>query len=692
MAKAGRPQGAPRGRSRAANELAALLREVTAGLTVRELAQRFGGGKTAWSEYRSGARVIPLGRLGLVIKECVRDPRGRQESLARARRLHDQALTAKAEAEASPEPGLDDALRRAQEDLAASGRLVEGLLALMTMLQEQAKVERPGKAEPSGPGTGTGTGSGTGSGTGTGTGTVADPGDAPSAGPRIRLDELLDQLVAARAVEESARQAVADVRAQCDAAHRPPRLPVPATGTGAGTGDGVLRAGDDMPAATAVDPALSTELARVHHLVAQQREDAHWLWQRARGGWDHSDVVEGVVLERLDTLPAVYSAVPPGTHGARPAGRFSPGRASLAVLAISLVLALGAGAALLGVVLGRRDTVVGVEGGPTPAPLPSGPGTPGAKPTPPPTPTPSPSPSITPAPSPTVPRTAPSRTPRDPDPVRPTTPVRPPSAPAPDGPGTAYAVSPDRHSVLRWTGREGAWKVIGPAAERVYAGAAGLFTTNPGDGRIFKYDEPSSSWSQIGFPGEQFVTAGDGLYAITEHRNAVMRWTGQGAEWVPIGGGAARLYAGGAGLFATSPASGALFRYAGYGDSWVDAGGPGADFAVGPDYVARLSPDGKEIWQANAKGSNWHLIGGPARKLFAGGAGLFAVDATTGQILKYDGAPGSWTPIGASGIDLAVGEHSVYRIADGLAVSRWTGNGAQWTPLGISASSIATVG
>ncbi|MFE2164248.1 hypothetical protein ACFXB3_04150 [Streptomyces sp. NPDC059447] len=651
-------------------------------MTVRELAQRFGGGKTAWSEYRSGARVIPLGRLGLVIKECVRDPRGRQESLARARRLHDQALTAKAEAEASPEPGLEDALRRAQEDLASSGRLVEGLLALMTMLQEQAKAERPDKTEPSE--TGTGTSKGTGAPAG------ADPEYAPSAGPRIRLDEVLDQLVAARAVEESARQAVADVRAQCDGAHRLPWLPVPATGTE--TGDGVLRTGDDVPRATAVDLALSTELARVHHLVAQQREDAHWLWQRARGGRAYSDVVEGVVLERLDTLPAVYSPVPPGPQGHRPAGRFSPGRASLAVLAVSLVLALGAGAALLGVVLGRQDTVVDAGGGPTPPPLPSGPYAPGSKSTTPPSPTPSPSPSVTPSPSPVVPRTVPPRTPRDPDPVRPTTPVQPPSAPAPDGPGTAYAVSPDRHSVLWWTGREGSWKVIGPAAEHVYAGAAGLFTTNPGDGRIFKYDEPSSSWSQIGFPGEQFVTAGDGLYAITEHRDAVMRWTGLGAEWVPIGGPAARLYAGGAGLFATSPTSGALFRYAGYGDSWVDAGGPGADFAVGPDYVARLSPDGKEIWQANAKGSNWRRIGGPARKLYAGGAGLFAVDATTGQILKYDGAPGSWTPIGAAGIDLAVGEHSVYRIADGLAVSRWAGSGAQWTPLGISASSIATVG
>lgn len=146
MAKTGRPQGAPRGRSQAANELAGLLRDVTRGMTVRELAQRFGGGKTAWSEYRSGAQVIPLGRLGIVVGDRVRDPRLRRELLARARQLHGQALTA--QAAATVPPGLEDALRRAQDDLAASGQLVEGLLVLMTMLQEQAKVAPPDPPDP----------------------------------------------------------------------------------------------------------------------------------------------------------------------------------------------------------------------------------------------------------------------------------------------------------------------------------------------------------------------------------------------------------------------------------------------------------------------------------------------------------------------------------------------------------------
>jgi hypothetical protein len=111
---------------------------------------------------------------------------------------------------------------------------------------------------------------------------------------------------------------------------------------------------------------------------------------------------------------------------------------------------------------------------------------------------------------------------------------------------------------------------------------------------------------------------------------------------------------------------------------------------VGPDYVARLSPDGKEIWQANGRGSGWRRIGGPAQKLHAGGAGLFATDAVSGQILKYGGVPGSWTPIGAAGAVLAVTGNAVYRIAaDGSAVSRWTGRGSEWVALGTTASAIA---
>ncbi|MEV7547436.1 hypothetical protein [Streptomyces sp. NPDC089915] len=106
--------------------------------------------------------------------------------------------------------------------------------------------------------------------------------------------------------------------------------------------------------------------------------------------------------------------------------------------------------------------------------------------------------------------------------------------------------------------------------------------------------------------------------------------------------------------------------------------------------MAKVSPDGREVWQANAKGSNWRRIGGPARNLYAGGAGLFAVDPATGRILKYANVPDVWTPIGTAGVGLAVGADSVYRIGEDLTVSRWTGRDSEWTPLGITASSLAT--
>ncbi|MFG2991691.1 hypothetical protein ACGFZK_20765 [Streptomyces sp. NPDC048257] len=682
MARAGRPQGAPRGRTHAANELAELLREVTHGLSVRELAQRYGGGKTLWSEYRLAARIIPLGRLNLVVRDRVRDPRRQADTLARARRLHGRALTS--EAEAGPAPGLEEALRQAQSDLTTSGRLVEALLAMMTIIEENAEAAPAAKTDDAA--------------APAGSDPPADPPADPATG-RLPLgtEEVRDQLTAARDTETSARTTVAELRARCEAVRQAPtpahRLPAPAV---------------------AKDRALSTDPTQLHLLVEQQREAARGLWERLRADHTSSRIVEGVVLERLDTLPgapgapgapggSVLPAVRlrpgaalPARRGGRRRGR-GPGRIPVAVLGTALVLAVLAGVALAAVAFGRRHPLStgATDVSPAPSPPLAGPAVPGTAPASPPAALPAPPPTTPPwataAPG-GGPRTSLIRPDRPPGPARSHTPAPPPGSPAPAQPSdTVYAVSPNRDSILQWTAQGGA-KPIGSAADQVYAGAAGLFATRADDGRILKYDGSSSSWSQIGFPGEQFVTSGDGLYAITEQRNAVMRWTGQGADWIPIGGPATRLYAGGAGLFATNPDTGGLFRYAGYGYTWVEAGGPGADFAVGPDYVARISPDAKEIWQANAKGSQWHRIGGPARNLYAGGAGLFAVDPT-GQILRYDGTPGAWSPIGAAGVGLAVGTHCVYRIeTDGLSVSRWSGDGSRWTALGLSAGAIAAIG
>ncbi|MFE5621927.1 hypothetical protein ACFQ8S_07685 [Streptomyces virginiae] len=131
-----------KGATEAADDLARFLVDLTAGLTVREMAQRYGGGKTSWGEYRSGTRIIPLGRLNAV----VRDGRGREAMLRRAGRLHDAALVAGADA--GPPPRLDEALRRAEADLAESERIVRQLATVIATLlaEREGAGERPRRA------------------------------------------------------------------------------------------------------------------------------------------------------------------------------------------------------------------------------------------------------------------------------------------------------------------------------------------------------------------------------------------------------------------------------------------------------------------------------------------------------------------------------------------------------------------
>ncbi|MGO4635589.1 RICIN domain-containing protein [Streptomyces sp. 2RAF24] len=133
MARTGRRQGPVRGANPAADELAGFLRDITAHLTVRELADRFGGGRTLWSEYRSGARITPLGRLNAVVRDRFRDARGRAAMLERARVLHDAVLTAQAVMDPAVSPG--EALRRAEATAADAAVLVEVLLTIIRLLQ-----------------------------------------------------------------------------------------------------------------------------------------------------------------------------------------------------------------------------------------------------------------------------------------------------------------------------------------------------------------------------------------------------------------------------------------------------------------------------------------------------------------------------------------------------------------------------
>ncbi|MFI7352420.1 RICIN domain-containing protein [Streptomyces avidinii] len=404
MGKAGRPQGELKGATDAANALARFLRTMTDSLTVRELAERYGGGKTLWGEYRCDARIIPLGRLNTVVRDRVRDPRGRGSMLEQARRLHDGALTA--EVELGPAPSLDEALRRAERDLAESGELVSRLLAIITML---LRVPAPAAPAPA-PG-------------------AVDPGRV-----RGHLDEALDQLATARTLQSAAHRAYADARAESTA--------------GAG------------PAATA-GPRLSLALALVGSALELRRSEAVRLWQEMGGdgfaAWTEPErphgpdgphgPVEGVVLERVDTRstaavtvsdpapdapaatgPVAAAAAPAVDRRRRPRERALPlvavvtaalfGITTIAAAAVAVLLTRQYAAASAASTAPRADASPGPVPGPVPVPLPAGssPG-PGAG-TSPAAPPPTPTPSGAPAPG------ARDGVPR-------------PSAPAPSGPAPA---------------------------------------------------------------------------------------------------------------------------------------------------------------------------------------------------------------------------------------------------------------
>ncbi|MFF3215745.1 RICIN domain-containing protein [Streptomyces sp. NPDC002886] len=346
MVKAGRPQGAMKGASLAADELARFLVEITTALTVRELAQRFGGGRTMWSEYRSGARIIPLGRLNAVVRDRVRDGRGQQAMLQRARRLHEAALNG--QADAGPRPSLAEALRQAESNLAESEHLVKSLLTVVTLL-----VNEPGEPTPA-------------------TGPTQSEPETRASGDDVRpsdrevvLDELADraftQMEEAWVARHAARQVLAGAQTRCRA--------LPPGG------------GDDAGA----DRELVLALARMAAVLEYGGWEAQRLWEELHAGLGgpvgrrHARAVEGtplegVVLERLDgvhppsparSITAVERSFPPyaapvlrpAVAPPAPAGRRGLSGTPLAAVAAAAVLAIAALATTAMVVIGQQRNV-----------------------------------------------------------------------------------------------------------------------------------------------------------------------------------------------------------------------------------------------------------------------------------------------------------------------------------------------
>ncbi|MGO4756684.1 hypothetical protein AB4212_50170, partial [Streptomyces sp. 2MCAF27] len=256
---------------------------------VRELAERYRTSKTIWGEYRSGTKIIPLGRLNAVVKDRVRDERGRTTMLAKARRLYEAAVTAEQTVRSAEDPGA--ARRQAEADRAESEKLVKALLQIITAL--------------------------------------TDPDEPVEAGAdaelvRQHLAEARHRLGVVREVQQAAERVLADT---------PER--------GEGEGKGRARApgaeaedededensaedhdenrtegraedrhGDRLPAVSARG-GLILQSALVHDEVEEQRTEVALLWQQIRPALTGSDIVQGIVLERVDN--PLTSATPETT-------------------------------------------------------------------------------------------------------------------------------------------------------------------------------------------------------------------------------------------------------------------------------------------------------------------------------------------------------------------------------------------
>ncbi|WP_411152922.1 SpoIIE family protein phosphatase [Streptomyces sp. A30] len=156
MASAGRRYGPFKGQTKAANELADWLRQRTLGRTLRQLEEEFGTARTVWSDYLSGAKLIPADLLDRLVTALVREPRlqarMREEAKAfrsaaaqppQARELPRQRLRSGPEQVNVLQRQLTDALEQqleAERALYRSSQLVQILLTMIAWLQGQCSV------------------------------------------------------------------------------------------------------------------------------------------------------------------------------------------------------------------------------------------------------------------------------------------------------------------------------------------------------------------------------------------------------------------------------------------------------------------------------------------------------------------------------------------------------------------------
>lgn len=107
-----------------------------------------------------------------------------------------------------------------------------------------------------------------------------------------------------------------------------------------------------------------------------------------------------------------------------------------------------------------------------------------------------------------------------------------------------YGLTPDRAMVTRWLAPEandtepGWTRVAGPATA-LFAGAAGLFSTDPEGTRLRHYAK--NAWHDIGPAGAETWVAGREVYVLADDRASVRCWDSTTGTWTRVGGPARSL-------------------------------------------------------------------------------------------------------------------------------------------------------
>jgi hypothetical protein len=108
--------------------------------------------------------------------------------------------------------------------------------------------------------------------------------------------------------------------------------------------------------------------------------------------------------------------------------------------------------------------------------------------------------------------------------------------------GLLFGLSPSGSSVSEWNGTN--WTTIGGAAQNIYGGGFGVFTTSPGNRGIYTYNVTAKSWSQVGGAGSAFAVSDTGLFGLGSVNGAVYQYSGTGTSWSNIGGSEASIIGG----------------------------------------------------------------------------------------------------------------------------------------------------